>query len=161
MATISSVTAVLNKIPDVSGFVKKSDYATEISSIKNDYVTNATLTNQLNDSKSQHIADEVKKVDDEIKKNITDIATAKNSLLHNKSVLDDLERGASFNRGFYYYNQQSYFLFEPKSKSFNRNGGAIHAWISTGIHNDNNNTDLFSANNSNNNSPTLLNKVID
>ena len=28
LATISSVTAVLNKIPDISGFVKKSDYAT-------------------------------------------------------------------------------------------------------------------------------------
>ena len=39
---------------------KKSDYATEISSIKNDYVTNAALTSHLNDLKSQHIADEVK-----------------------------------------------------------------------------------------------------
>ena len=34
LARISSVTAVLNKIPDVSGFVKKSAYATEISSTK-------------------------------------------------------------------------------------------------------------------------------
>ena len=106
------------------------------------------MTIQLKDLKSQHIADEVKKVDDKIKKNIIDIATAKNSLLHNKSVLDDLEREANFNRGFYYYNQKSCFLFEPKPKSFTRNGGAIHAWISTGIHNDSNNTDLFSVNNS-------------
>ena len=154
LATKSSVTAVENKIPDVKGFVKKGDYATEITSIKNDYVTKSALTSQLNGLKSQHIAYEVKKVDDEVKKNITDIVTAKNSLQHNKSVLDDLEREASFNRGFCYYNQQSYFFFEPKSKSFTRNGGAIHAWISTGIHNDNNNTDLFSVNNS----PTLLNK---
>ena len=116
------------------------------------------MTSQLNDLKSTHIADEVKKVDDKVKKNITDIVTAKNSLLHNKSVLDDLEREASYNRGFYYCNKQSYFLFELKSKAFTKNGGAIHAWISTGIHNDSNNTDLFSVNNSNNNSPTLLNK---
>ena len=116
------------------------------------------MISQLIDLKSQHIADEVKKVDDKVKKNITDIVTAKNSLLHNKSVLDDLEREASFNRGFYYYSQQSYFLSEPKSKSFTRNGGAIYAWISTGIYNDINNTDLSSVNNSNNNSPTLLNK---
>ena len=161
LATKSSVIAVKNKIPDVKGFVKKTDHATEITSTKNDYVTNAALTNQLNDLKSQHIADEVKKVDDKVKKNITDIVTAKNYLLHSKSVLDDLEREASFNRGFYYYNQQSYFLFEPKSKSFSRNGGAIHTWISTGIHNDSNNTDLFSVNNSNNNSPILLSKNID
>ena len=138
--------------------LKKTHYATEITSIKNDYVTNAALTSQLNDLKSQNIADEVKKVDDKVNKNITDIVTTKNSLLHNKSLIDDLQREASFNRGFFYYNQRSYFLFEPKSKSFTRNGGAIHAWISTGIHNDSNNTDLFSVNNSNNNSPTLLNK---
>ena len=93
-----------------------------------------------------------------MKKNITDILNAKTSLGHNKSVIDDLEREASFNRGFYYYNQQSYLLFESKSKSFTKIGEPIHAWISTGIHNDSNNTDLFSLNNSNNNSPTLLNK---
>ena len=78
--------------------------------IKNDYVTKSALTSQLNDLTSQHIADEVKKVDDKVKKNITDIVTAKNSLLHNKSVLDDLERVASFNRGFYYYNQSTILL---------------------------------------------------
>ena len=49
-------------------------------------------------------------------------------------------------------------IYEPKSKSFTKNGEAIHAWLSTGIHNDSNNTDLFSVNNSNNNSPNLLNK---
>ena len=95
--------------------LKKTDYSTEITSIKNDYVFKSTLTSQIIDSKSQHIADEVKNVDDKVKKNITDIVTTKNSLLHNKSVLDDLEREVSFNRGFYYYNQQSYFLFKPKS----------------------------------------------
>ena len=91
-------------------------------------------------------------------KNITDIISFKSSLNQEKSTIDDLERQASFNTGFYYYNQQSYFLFEPKSKSFTINGGAIHAWISTGIHNNSNDTDLFSVNNSNNNSSTLLNK---
>ena len=93
-----------------------------------------------------------------MKKNITDILNAKTSLEHNKSVIDDFEKEASLNRGFYYYNQQSYFLFQPKSKSFTKNGEDIRAWISTGIDNDSNNSDLFSVNNSNNNSPTLLNK---
>ena len=92
------------------------------------------MTSQLNGLKSQHIADEVKKVGDKVKKNIADILNAKTSLEHNESVIDDLEREASFNRGFYYCNQQSYFLFEPKSKPFTRYGGAIHAWISTGVH---------------------------
>ena len=82
--------------------LKKTDYATEITSIKNDYVTNAALTSQLNDLKSQYMADDVKKVDDKVKKNITNIVTAKTYLEHNKSIIDDLEREASFNRGFYY-----------------------------------------------------------
>ena len=43
LATIDSVAGVIKKIPDVEGFVK-TDYATEITSIKNDYVTNAALT---------------------------------------------------------------------------------------------------------------------
>ena len=51
-----------NKIHDSNAFVKKTDYATEITNIKNDYVINAALTSQLNDLKSQHIADEVKKI---------------------------------------------------------------------------------------------------
>ena len=65
LATKSSVTAVENKIPDVNGFVKEADYATEI---KNYYVTNVALTSQLNDLKSTHIADKVKKIDDKTKK---------------------------------------------------------------------------------------------
>ena len=91
-------------------------------------------------------------------KNSTDILNTKTSLEHNKSVINDLEREASFGRGFYYYTQQSYFIFEPKSKSFSRNGGVVNSWKSTGIHNDSNNTDFFSVNNSSNNSPTLLNQ---
>ena len=114
------------------------------------------MTSQLNDLKNQHIADEVKKIDDKTKKNSSDILSTKTSLQHNKSVLDDLEREASFSRGFYYYTQQSYFLFEPNSKSFSRNGGVVNSWISTGIHNDRNSTDLFSVKNYNNDSPTLL-----
>ena len=68
LATMQSVTGVLNKIPDVTGFVKKSDYGTVITSIKNHYVPKANLTSQINDLKSQNIADEVKKVDDKVKK---------------------------------------------------------------------------------------------
>ena len=70
MATKTGLKNVESKIPDSNDFVKKTDYATEISGIKYDYVTNAALTSQLNDLKSQHIADEVKKVDDKTKKTV-------------------------------------------------------------------------------------------
>ena len=71
-ALATKVTAVENKIPSLVGYAKKSEVATDITAIKNDYVTNASLTSQLNDLKAQHIADEVEKVDDKAKKNASD-----------------------------------------------------------------------------------------
>ena len=47
---------------------KKTDIATDITTIKNDYITNASLTSQLNDLKSQHIATEVTGIDNKTKK---------------------------------------------------------------------------------------------
>ena len=47
---------------------KKAEVATDINTIKNDYVTNASLTSQLNDLKSQYIATEVTTIDNKIKK---------------------------------------------------------------------------------------------
>ena len=49
---------------DLSGYAKKREVANDITTIKNDYVTNANLTSKLNDLKSQHIATEVKSIDD-------------------------------------------------------------------------------------------------
>ena len=53
---------------DLTGYAKKADVATDITAIKNDYVTNASLTSQLNDLKSQHIATEVTTIDNKTKK---------------------------------------------------------------------------------------------
>ena len=101
LATKSSLTAVENKIPDVNGFVKKIDYDTEISSTKNDYVTNAALTSQSNDLKSQHIADIVKKV----KKNISDILGFESSLKQKEELINELERTVQSFYGDQYYNR--------------------------------------------------------
>ena len=73
LATKAEVTAVENKIPSLAGYAKKSEVATDITAIKNDYVTNASLTSRLDDLKAQHIADEVKKVHYKAKKNASDI----------------------------------------------------------------------------------------
>ena len=62
LGTKTEVTNVKDLIPDFNAFVKKTHYVTEISGIKNDFVTNAALTSQLNDLKSQDIADEAKKL---------------------------------------------------------------------------------------------------
>ena len=63
---------------------KKADIATDITAIKNDYETNASLTSQLNDLKSQHIATEVATIDNKTKKNAGDILTLGNKLQQNE-----------------------------------------------------------------------------
>ena len=83
---ISKVTEVENKIKsadiiakcantkantiriNLTDYAKKADVATDITTIKNDYVTNASLSSQLNDLKSQHIATEVTGIDNKTKK---------------------------------------------------------------------------------------------
>ena len=99
------VTTVDNKF---SGFVKKTDYGAEITKIKNDYTTNAFLDSKLNDLQAQHIADEVQKVDDKKKKNARDILGFENRLKQKEDIVDENQRGLSFNRGFFYYIDQSY-----------------------------------------------------
>ena len=64
----------------VSGYAKKNHVASDITKIKNDYGTNASLDSKLNDLKAQHIATEVKKIDDKAKKNASDILAFENRL---------------------------------------------------------------------------------
>ena len=93
----SKVTEVENKIKandtkantirnDLTRYAKKADVAMDINLIKNNYVTNANLTSQLNNLKSQHITDEVKKVEDKVSENKKEI---------------------TFVRGFYSYKHNS------------------------------------------------------
>ena len=57
---------------NLAAYAKKADVATDITTIKNDYVTNASLSSQLNDLKSQHRATDVAGKDNKTKKNASD-----------------------------------------------------------------------------------------
>ena len=72
------------------------------------------MTSQLNDLKRQNIADEIKKIDDKTKKSSTDILGFESRLKQKEDTLSDLEREASFFRGNYYFNQQSYLIYEQR-----------------------------------------------
>ena len=50
-----------------------------------------------------------------------------------KIKLDEVQKKNSFNRGFFYYPQQSYLVFESKMDSFNFTSKKISKWKSTGI----------------------------
>ena len=78
---------------DLTAYAKKTDVATDITAIKNDYVTNASLTSQLNDLKNQHIATEVTGIDNKTKKNASDILALENNLTQKEDTINENERG--------------------------------------------------------------------
>ena len=80
---------------DLTGYATKADVATDITAIKNDNVTNASLTSQLNDLKSQHIATEVTGIDNKTKKNASDILALENKLIQKEDTINENERGLS------------------------------------------------------------------
>ena len=148
------VTTVDNKF---SGFVKKTDYGAEITKIKNDYTTNASLDNKLNDLKAQYISKELKKIDDKTKKNASDILRFERRLKQKEDIVDENQRGLSFNRDFFFYIDQSYLAYDCKMGSFNFSSGKISIWKSTGIFNYLDNSSMNSVGNLGNDLPALKN----
>ena len=120
---------------DLTGYAKKSDVATDITAIKNDYVTNAGLTSQLNDLKSQHITIEVTAIDNKTKKNASDILGFGNRLKQKEDIIDEVQRENALTSGRDYYYDKMYLLYECKFFSFRYNSGKISLWKSTGINN--------------------------
>ena len=76
---------------NLTAYAKKADVATDITAIKNDYVTNASLSSQLNDLKSQHIATEVTGIDNKTKKNASDILALKNKLKQKEEAFSSIK----------------------------------------------------------------------
>ena len=88
---------------NLTSYARKADVATDITAIKNDYVTNASLSSQLNDLRSRHISTEVTGIDNKTKKNTSDILALKNKLTQKEDTINENEKGLSFNRGFFLY----------------------------------------------------------
>ena len=109
------VTTVDNKF---SGSVKKTDYGNEITKIKNDYATNASLDSKLNDLKAQHISTEVIKIDDKTKKITCDILKFETRLKQKEDIVDDTQRENALTSGRDYYRDEMYLLYECRAFSF-------------------------------------------
>ena len=138
------VTTVDNKF---SGFVKKTDYGAEVIKIKNDYATNASLDSKLNDLKAQHIATEVKSIDDKTKKNASDILAFESRLKQKEDIIDDVQRDNALINGRDYYRDEMYLLYECrtysfKTSTFTTGSILISNWKSTGINNYSRNSDM-------------------
>ena len=106
-------------------------------------MTNASVNSKLNDLKSQHIANEVKKVDDKVKKNTSDILGFESRLKQKKDIVDEAQRENSFNRGLNYYVEESYLVYKCEQYFFrNSNGNRITSWRASAIKNVSPNSDL-------------------
>ena len=117
---------------NLTAYAKKDEVATDISAIKNDYVTNASLTSRLNYLKSQHMATEVTDIDNITKKNASDILALENKL-----------RELSIFRDCFFYLQKNYLVYECKVGSFIFNNKKISKWELPGVFN---NLDYYSMN---------------
>ena len=93
-------------------------------------------------------------INDNIKYNINDILKYKTSIDHDKSVLDDLERKASYFRGKNCY-LNSWLLFKPTFTSFTRGTDSLYIekWKSIGSNDEH---ELTPVKNSSNNTPKIL-----
>ena len=142
---------------DLTAYAKKADVATDITAIKNDYVTNAGLTIQLNDLKSQHIATEVTGIDSKTKKNASNILALENKLTQKEDTVDENETGLSFNGGFFFYMDRSYLIYDCKMGSFGFGSKDRSEWKSTGIYNYSSRSNMNALANSKNDLPNLKN----
>ena len=144
---------------NLTSYATKADVATDITAIKNDYVTNASLSSQLNDLKSQHIATEVTVIDNKTKKNASDILALENKLKQKEDIINEIERGLSFNRAFFFYKDQSYLTYHCKigSFGFGLTSKDISEWKSTGIYNYSSDSNMNAVANAKSNLPNLKN----
>ena len=123
--------------------------------MKNDYVTNASLTSQLNDLKSQHIATEVTAVDNNTKKNASDILTLENKLQQKDYTINENERGNSFAREFFSDTQNSNLVYECKINSMKFDISGISEWKPKDIYDSLNKNVLNSGRNTKTVSPNI------
>ena len=86
LATASALTAVENKMPDITSLITKTDFDTKLKNI----------SDRVPNNKSKDIL-----LDNELKKLKIRVDSSE------KIKLNDLQKEISFNRGFFYYLQQS------------------------------------------------------
>ena len=119
-------------------------------------MTNASLTSQLNGLKSQHIATEVKSIDDKTKKNTSDILAFEHSLKQKQDIIDDVQRDNALTSGRNYYRDMMYLLYECGAFSFNYTNNKINQWKSAGLYNFNSDSHIDAVAVSNNDFPSLV-----
>ena len=100
------------------------------------------MTSRLNDLRSQHIATEVKTIDDKTKKNASDILGFESRLKQKEDIVDEVQRENALTSGRDYYLDKIYLLYECKSFSFKYINNKINLWKSNGINSYTSDSDM-------------------
>ena len=100
------------------------------------------MTSRLNNLKSQHIATEVKIIDDKSKKNASDILGFKSSLKQKEHIIDDVQRENTLTSGRDYYRDEIDLLYERRTFSFKYTSSKINLWKSIALNNYSINSDM-------------------
>ena len=104
------------------------------------------MTSRLNDLKSQHIATEVKTIDDKTKKNASHILGFETRLKQKEDIVDEVQRENALTSGRDYYLDKVYLLYECKAFSFKYTSGKINLWKSTAFNTYSRDSDICSSN---------------
>ena len=96
-------------------------------------------------------------IDNKTKKNASDILALENKLKQKEDIISENERELSFNRGFFFYKDQSYLTYECKigSFGFGITSRDISEWKSTGIYNYSSDSNMNAVANPKSNLPNL------
>ena len=100
------------------------------------------MTSRLNDLTSQHIATEVKTIDDKTKKNASDILSFESRLKQKEDILDNVQRENALTSVRDYYLDKMFLLYECRAFSFKYTSSKINLWKSTGLNNYSRNSDM-------------------
>ena len=127
---------------NLNDYAKKTDVANDITTIENDYVSNASLKSRLNDLKTQHIATEVETIDDKTKENVSDILGLESRLKQKEDIVDEVQKENALRSGRDYDRDKMYLFYECKAFSFKYTSGRINFWKSTGLNNYSRDSDM-------------------
>ena len=98
-------------------------------------------------------------MDNKTKKNASDILALEDKLKQKEDTINENERGLSFNRGFFFYMDESYVVYDCKMGSFGfgLKSKDISEWKSTGIYNYSSDSNMNAFANAKSNLPNLKN----
>ena len=96
-------------------------------------------------------------IDNKTEMNESDILALENKLKQKEDTINESERGLSFNRGFFFYMDESYLVCDCKMGSFQFTGSKITTWKSTGIFNNLDNSEMNAAGDSGGDVPDIKN----